>query len=184
MKYLILLLISFNAFAIIGTGANQVPANGMLGSMAFERVQNYSDSMVARAENRAGTSVTASDTDIPFATSIISSIGSIASSGTFTASSSGIYLVCSKISFSAQAYTSADVATLNLWLDGGFYSELDRYRATATTTIDPRLGGCDTVTLSSGSVIKIVATNNRTGGAATLSTSTGYNYFTVVKVSR
>jgi hypothetical protein len=35
MKYLILLLISFNAFAIVGTGANQVPSNGMLGRFAF-----------------------------------------------------------------------------------------------------------------------------------------------------
>jgi hypothetical protein len=35
MKFIILLLISFNAFAIIGTGANQVPSNQMLGEACY-----------------------------------------------------------------------------------------------------------------------------------------------------
>jgi hypothetical protein len=42
MKYLILSLLSFNVHAqLIGTGANQVSVNGMLGSMAFEDIKNY-----------------------------------------------------------------------------------------------------------------------------------------------
>jgi hypothetical protein len=176
MKYLILLLISFNTFAqsvIVGSGANQVPLNGMLGSMAFERAQNYNTNCHALGSTTGATSVAASGfTAINFqnANRSLGQCSTAIGASTFTAPRTAFYHVCSYIEFASVAYTAGNTASMAMFVNGvqGQSMDYDVVEVAATRIL--ALSGCATQLLNTGDVLTIRASNSRTGGTNTSGT--------------
>ena len=122
MKLLIIFLISFsvNAQSLIGSGANQVPTNGHLGTMAFEDAKNYMlpVSVVAR---EAFQNNLAADTESQlYFTSVTHSshLGALSANTEFIAPYDGTYSVKIRYATASKAMSSGDAIYTIVKLNG------------------------------------------------------------------
>lgn len=171
MKYLLLLLVSFNIFADteIGFRANDIPLNQFLGSMAFESVKNYTPFCHALGVPSAGTTVTNAGTFVAvnFQTASAARGGctTVTGSSTFTSPVTGYYEVCAHVEFTSQTYAAGNIIQLKTYVDGVASKRMDYKHIEAIFTGIVSLGGlCSTELLTFGQVLTIQVSNNRTAG--------------------
>lgn len=144
-----------------------------------------SESVLLRVTQSSGQSIpnTGVGVDLIWNNKIYDSHGSFnLATGEFTAPISGKYKVSSKIRFATITWSSANEASLVLSKNGTTYSVFGDSRAWGTISVEMNVNGDDTISLLAGEKIKVQAINTRSGGSASLSTSSSVNFLTVERV--
>ena len=141
-----------------------------------------SESVNLSVQANAGTSLTtATDTLIPFATSIFDSHSAFAS-GIFTAPVSGKYLVSAALLInSGGGWAAGEEAHIEIYKNNTTNVGRGYYFAQATHSTYVPLSATSEVSLSAGDTIRIRA-YQASGGTLTLTSTAGENYLSITKV--
>lgn len=135
-------------------------------------------SVSAHYTNSAGSSVGTSTTAIPFATRVTDTHG-LWVTDTFTAQTSGIYRVRSKIRTAAVTLTTSQRIALEAYKGGSLYRELG-YVVGNGVSNSYSVGGDVDVPMLAGETIKIQGISSV---ATTLNTTAAYNYVCINRVA-
>lgn len=145
-----------------------------------------SESVLARYTTAAGQSIpnTAANTIVDFGTKDYDSHSAVTTGASwkFTAPISGIYEINTANSYASAAWSAGNACYCNVFKGGVAYATVDDPPIWASVTDVVRLQGTTKVRLLAGEYIDFRLAHNRSGGAATLSTTALSNYIEITRV--
>lgn len=155
------------------------PAAGLSSSV---QMSNDTDTRVVsfQASTSAATSVTSSDTLIPFATVAQDTHGAWNGSDTYTVPVSGTYRVSVKLATNAGAFIANNGSLIYIYKNGVSNKAVAEWAAGSSTTLGVLMSGSTTLTCNAGDTIKIYAVSATT---VSLNGLTSRNYVSIERLS-
>lgn len=147
-------------------------------------IGNGSGIVASKYKSTAGQSISSGAyTIVDFATNVHDTTSNVTTGASwkYTANHSGYYRVHAKITFSNTSFTTGQIAALVLYKNGSLEDYLDYREANATNTTFYSPAGSTTLYLTKGDYIDIRAYQD-TGGAVTLTTTSGQNRVEIEKL--
>jgi hypothetical protein len=135
----------------------------------------------ARYTTAAAQSIaTGSAAIVDFGTKDWDDFGSVTTGGSwkFSPQMAGVYEICPRIMYDAQAFSADDKVALTLYKNGSEAQNIVYYEVPTTVTTYVTLNGCAMINLLSSDYID-VRTSQNSGGSRTLIASALYNWVTI-----